>query len=157
MLQSIDLVQFHADKILASASYFRCCCCWSFSIHCILCCCQLFLFRLRVLLFRKLFFFYFPWSIPIFIDWSSIIFVICFRHFCCVYFVFLVTLTTSFSSRQFHELSRLFCAKLEIITPLRIDSAISLPFINSLWIFKTRCSFTLVNVVVCRSGPVPCG
>ena len=43
------------------------------------------------------------------------------------------------------------------ITPLRIGSAISLPFKNSLWIFKIRFPFTSVNIAVCRSGPVPCG
>ena len=42
------------------------------------------------------------------------------------------------------------------ITPLWIDSEISLPFTNSLWIFKIRCSFTLVNSAVCQYGPVPC-
>ena len=43
------------------------------------------------------------------------------------------------------------------IDALRIDSAISLPFKNSLWIFKIRCSFTLVKTVICWSGPVPFG
>ena len=42
------------------------------------------------------------------------------------------------------------------ITPLWIYYSISLLFTNPLWIFKIGCSFILVNVSVCWSGPVPC-
>ena len=42
-------------------------------------------------------------------------------------------------------------------TPFQIDYKISLPFTNSLWIFKSIFSFNLVNVAVYWSVPGKCG
>ena len=52
MSPSVDLVQFHANKISSPAYYFVFCCCWSFSVHRILCVCQIFLLCFCPLFFR---------------------------------------------------------------------------------------------------------
>ena len=110
----VDPVQFHADKLSASVSYFGCCCCWSFSGNRVLCRCRIFLFRLRILLFRKFFLSFYQY-IPIVIDLN--IYYLCYflsslshilRLFSPVDFVFLVLLVSSFSYRWFRELSWLF-------------------------------------------------
>ena len=114
MLPSVDLVQFHVDKISAPVYYFGCCFYWSFSDHRVLCPFQIFLFHLRILLLRT-FFSIFPWSIPIYIGWNSIILVIFpsfllhrLRLYCYVDFVFLVLSVMYFSSCQFHEFCDFF-------------------------------------------------
>ena len=94
MSPSVDTVQFHADKFSAPASYFSCCCCWSLSDDRVLYHFLFFLFCLRVLLLWTFYFSLFHQSIPIFIEWNSIIIillVICFRPFHSNDFVFLVS------------------------------------------------------------------
>ena len=101
----IDPFQSHADNISALASYFDCCFCWSLSGHHGLCRCQILLFCLRVLLFQTFFFLYFSLSMPVYIELTSIMLVIC-SCFFCVDYIFFVTLIFSFSSCQF-RLSRI--------------------------------------------------
>ena len=120
------MLQFHADKVSAPISYFGCCCYWIFSCHHVLCHCQLFLFRLRSLLFQ-IFFLSFSWSILVFIERNSIFFVLCFCPFRRVDFVFFVSSVLYFLSRGFRELLLSFFVCVELATTWFSLVALSYP------------------------------
>ena len=109
-MSSVDMVQFHADKISAPASYFCCYFWWSFSIQHILYCCLIILFWIFIVLSRIFYFLSFSQSIPIYARWSSIILVISPLFYCWVDFFFLAfdLLALSCSKLSFCQV-RLYC------------------------------------------------
>ena len=111
---SVYPFQFHVDNISAPDSYFSFWCCWGLNNHHVLYRCLFFLFRLFSLRLWTFLFLCFPRFIRIFLDRNSITFVICFRLFYRVYFVFFVASISSFLFRWFHELSSVVFDSVEL-------------------------------------------